>query len=58
MNAPLRPAAFLSLQELQVINRFRHQRANTYEIAKSLHLAEHEVVRLLASAREKERAAG
>jgi DNA-binding transcriptional regulator LsrR (DeoR family) len=58
MNAPLRPAAFLSLQELQVINRFRHQQMNTYEIAKSLHLQEDEVVRLLASAREKERAAG
>jgi DNA-binding transcriptional regulator LsrR (DeoR family) len=58
MNAPARPATSLPLQELQVINRFRHQRLNTYEIAKSLHLAEHEVVRLLASAREKERAAG
>lgn len=57
MNTPAHPAAFLSTQELQVIRRFRHQRMNTHDIAKSLHLSggEPEAVRLLASAREKER---
>lgn len=57
MNAPAPPAAFLSTRELQVINRFRHQRMDTWKIAKSLHLpgGEPEAVRLLASAREKER---
>jgi hypothetical protein len=60
MNILAHPETFLSIKENQVLRRFRHLRMDTYTIAKSMQLVggEPEAVRMLASAREKERAAG